>query len=80
MTRKIKSNPCPICGKCEISRTPPPLDAGILDVGGWQIRCSICRSLVWIPLDETKPIEAVVIPVFGFPAFESDEIKLPEQQ
>jgi hypothetical protein len=63
----VKKELCPVCGKVEISRVRPPLDAGILDTGGWQVPCSFCKKLIRIPLDETKPIEAAAILVKGKP-------------
>jgi len=69
---KEKSDFCPICGKEEISRNP----AGKInyDVGGWNERCPVCQSLLWVSVDPTKPIEAVVVPVLGIPAFEPEII------
>lgn len=81
MGRKRKKS-CPICHK-RVSRKRPRLDAGILTLGGWQKRCPFCRSLLFIPLDEAKSIEATVapfteIPAFGLGTIFDEEIKLLE--
>lgn len=76
---KIRKDFCPRCGKVEISREP----AGKInyDAGGWNERCPVCNSLLWVSADPTKPIELMV--VSGIPAFElgiifDSEIKLLE--
>ncbi len=69
---KIRKDFCPICGKVEILRNP----AGKInyDAGGWNERCQVCNSLLWVPADPTEPIEAAVVPVLGISAFEPEEI------
>ncbi len=69
---KTRKGFCPVCGKVEISREP----AGKInyDAGGWNERCPVCQSLLWVSADPTKPIEAVVVPALGIPAFEPEEI------
>ncbi len=79
----VKKDFCPICGKEEFSREP----AGKInyDAGGWNERCQVCNSLLWVPADPTKPIEAVVVPAGDVVSFEpetiifSSEIKLLEK-
>ncbi len=70
--KKAKKDFCPICGKEKFLREP----AGKInyDVGGWNERCTVCQSLLWVSTDPTKPIEAVVVPVLGIPAFEPETI------
>ncbi len=77
---KKRNDFCPICGKTELSREL----AGEMnwDAGGWTERCQVCNSLLWVPADPTKPIEAVVVPAGDIMSFEpetiifSSEIKL----
>lgn len=75
---KAKADFCPLCGKAEIPRDP--WGKINYDAGGWNERCPACRSLLWVPADRTEPIEVVVIPVFGFPSFEPEEINLFKAQ
>jgi len=51
---KTRKDFCPICEKEEFSREP----AGKInyDAGGWNERCLVCNSLLWVPADPGKEI------------------------
>jgi len=51
---KKRNDFCPACGKVEISRI---VHFGVsLDVGGWNIVCSYCGEVVWVPSDPARPL------------------------
>lgn len=64
---------CPVCG-AEIPRVLP--SNFCYDAGGWNVKCESCGKTVWVPADETKPIEPPLIFLEGEFEFEPETITL----